>query len=336
MELETRNINGHQWPQHALFRSNGDNAQKSPAIWFACSNDHDLDILHPLSTTAFERYGQITPPEANLPADPCHGTAREASIPDAQLQNETLWPGDQEMQHVGNYQPPLSNSEEKPHFQQKPALKRKKMAEQKSTGQTTVFQMPEYEINSAANLQPRNRKRGRPRSQLPTVETSTSSGYLLQIASARQSYLEKNRVAANKCRERKKEDTNKLEARFHMYSDENQALKEKIAVLREEVIQLKNEVLSHAECGFWAVDEYIARCAGNLLGVSAPTGMYESQKQYRPGSSSWCTPTLAQMERESGTTNSFPSQGTSDSCSHDDLEVLDLLGHLKEDEEQDT
>ncbi|KAK7178311.1 bZIP transcription factor [Paraphaeosphaeria sporulosa] len=335
MELGTGNTNGHQWPQHALFRSNGDNAQRYPAIWFACSNDHDLDIPHPLlSTTAVERYGQIIPPEANLPADPCHGAMREASIPLDQLPNEALRPGDQEVQCLGNYQPPLSNSEEKPEFQQKPALKRQSNAKRKSTGQTTVFNMSEYEINSAANPQPRKRKRGRPRSQLHTVETSTSSGYLLQIASARQSHLEKNRVAAHKCRQRKKEDTNKLEARFHMHSDENKALKEEVAMLREEVIELKNEVLSHAECGFWAVDEYIARCAGNVLSVSAPTGMSASQKQRQPGSSSWCTPPITQVEREPGTSNSFPSQGTSD-FSQDDFQALDLLEHL-EDEEQET
>lgn len=38
-------------------------------------------------------------------------------------------------------------------------------------------------------------------------------------------------------------------------------------MLREEVLELKNEVLRHAGCGFWAVDEYLTRCAGDLLGV---------------------------------------------------------------------
>ncbi|KAK7178396.1 bZIP transcription factor [Paraphaeosphaeria sporulosa] len=268
MDLDTRNTRGLEWPHHALFSLNGNDTQKSAAIG---SNDHGLNIPHSLlSTTTVERYGQITPPEANSPADPCYGSAREASIPIDQLQNEALWPDDQQVQHLGKYQPPLSNSEEKLQFQQKPAFKRQKIAKQRSTGQTTVIHKSEHETNSAVNPQPQKRKRGRPRSELHTVETFTSSGHLLQIASARQSRLEKNRVAAHKCRQRKKEDTNKLEARFHMHSAKNEALKEKVAVLREEVIELKNEVLSHAECGFLAVDEYLERCSGNLLGISAP------------------------------------------------------------------
>ena len=47
-------------------------------------------------------------------------------------------------------------------------------------------------------------------------------------------------------------------------------LKENVALLREEVLDLKNEVLGHAGCGFWAIDEYLARCAGGLLGIEAP------------------------------------------------------------------
>ena len=42
-------------------------------------------------------------------------------------------------------------------------------------------------------------------------------------------------------------------------------------MLREEVLSLKNEVLRHAGCGFWAVDKYLARYAGDLLGIEVPS-----------------------------------------------------------------
>jgi hypothetical protein len=42
-------------------------------------------------------------------------------------------------------------------------------------------------------------------------------------------------------------------------------------MLREQVLNLKNEVLRHAGCGSWAIDKYVERCAGNLLGVEIPS-----------------------------------------------------------------
>jgi hypothetical protein len=113
------------------------------------------------------------------------------------------------------------------------------------------------------------------------IEAYTADGYPFQVSSARQTHLEKNRVAAHKCRQRKKEYINGLEGRAREFSNKNKMLKENVALLREEVLTLKNEVLRHAGCGFWAVDEYLARCAGDLLGMDAPgMGARKSASQY--------------------------------------------------------
>jgi len=111
------------------------------------------------------------------------------------------------------------------------------------------------------------------------VKACTAGGFLFQVPSARQSYLEKNRVAAHKCRMRKKDYINGLEGRAREYSNKNKLLKEKVALLREEVLELKNEVLQHARCGFWVIEEYLARCAGDLLSIQAPAGMSGSGKR---------------------------------------------------------
>jgi hypothetical protein len=119
------------------------------------------------------------------------------------------------------------------------------------------------------------------------VEAYTADGYPFQVSSARQTHLEKNRVAAHKCRQRKKEYINSLEGRAREFSAKNKMLKENVALLREEVLDLKNEVLRHAGCGFWAVDEYLARCAGGLLGMNVPaSGMPGLHATSRHSSSS--------------------------------------------------
>ncbi|KAG9243260.1 putative transcription factor atf1 [Calycina marina] len=64
----------------------------------------------------------------------------------------------------------------------------------------------------------------------------------------RKNFLERNRVAALKCRQRKKQWLANLQAKVEMYSSENDNLGAQIAQLREEVVALKNLLLAHKEC----------------------------------------------------------------------------------------
>jgi hypothetical protein len=231
----------------------------------AMSNQQAFSIPPSLLTQAsIERYGQITPPEELSPADPPRDE-REHSIPVEQLRNETtFWPKQETAQSH------LSREE--------PSPKRRRTSRQASINQDETLHTPpsasappqQQQDNGDANPQPPKRKRGRPKSQPQMVEAYTAEGYPFQVSSARQTHLEKNRVAAHKCRQRKKEYINSLEGRAREHSAKNKLLKENVAILREEVLSLKNEVLRHAGCGFWAVDEYLARCAGDLLGMEAP------------------------------------------------------------------
>lgn len=213
-----------------------------------------------LTHATMERYGQVTPPEEPSPAHAPRDARneRETSIPVEQLRNETVfWP----------------KQEASP---QMPPAKRRRTSRQDSANQDAVAaSLPSVPVvqqqdNADGNPQPPKRKRGRPKSQPQMVEAYTADGYPFQVSSARQTHLEKNRVAAHKCRQRKKEYIGSLEGRAREFSAKNKMLKENVALLREEVLDLKNEVLRHAGCGFWAVDEYLARCAGGLLGMDAP------------------------------------------------------------------
>jgi hypothetical protein len=272
-----------------------------------------------LTHATVERYGQVTPPEELSPAD-LKRDDRETSIPVEQLRNE-IWPP----RHQENAQLDESRKE--------PSPKRRRTSQQTSANQdhpnNTLPSAPVPQHHQQQqdigdhNPQPPKRKRGRPKSQPQMVEAYTADGYPFQVSSARQTHLEKNRVAAHKCRQRKKEYINSLEGRAREHSARNKILKENVAMLREEVLSLKNEVLRHAGCGFWAVDEYLARCAGDLLGMEAP-GMRNSVSQHNsthqsPAMSTMSNPHLTnQQARET-------SMGSMSSADADEFGGLELL-----------
>ncbi|KAM0254941.1 hypothetical protein ACHAQJ_006249 [Trichoderma viride] len=64
----------------------------------------------------------------------------------------------------------------------------------------------------------------------------------------RKNFLERNRVAALKCRQRKKQWLANLQTKVEMFSSENDALTQQITQLREEVVNLKTLLLAHKDC----------------------------------------------------------------------------------------
>jgi len=64
----------------------------------------------------------------------------------------------------------------------------------------------------------------------------------------RKNFLERNRQAALKCRQRKKQWLASLQAKVEFYSNENDALNNEINDLRGELIQLKTILHSHRDC----------------------------------------------------------------------------------------
>jgi ATF/CREB family transcription factor len=64
----------------------------------------------------------------------------------------------------------------------------------------------------------------------------------------RKNFLERNRVAALKCRQRKKLWLANLQSKVEMFSSENDALTAQITQLREEVVNLKTLLLAHKDC----------------------------------------------------------------------------------------
>lgn len=281
------------------------------------NNTTAFTIPPALLTHSTERFGQFTPPEERSPAESARNV-REGSIPVQELMNEALWPTNGvDYQQTSSQGPQQMQS---PPEDDQPSAKRRRTSRQSASRQAQASASTQQEDDVNANPQPPKRKRGRPKSQPQMVEAYTSDGYPFQVSSARQSHLEKNRVAAHKCRQRKKEYIGGLEGRARDFSAKNKALKESVAILREEVLSLKNEVLRHAGCGFWAVDEYLARCAGDLLGMEGPGAVRTNSLQHH------ASPTMPQTRSRQDSDETAASIGsmssTPDADGFDSLELL--------------
>ena len=75
----------------------------------------------------------------------------------------------------------------------------------------------------------------------------------------RSKFLERNRVAASKCRQKKKEWTASLESRVRDLQNCRTQLSVVVDSLKEEVLFLKGELLQHTNCGCTRIREYLSQ-----------------------------------------------------------------------------
>lgn len=80
-----------------------------------------------------------------------------------------------------------------------------------------------------------------------------------EVDEKRSKFLERNRVAASKCRMKKKEWTNNLEQRARELQSNKAQLAMMVGALKEEMLYLKGEVLKHNNCNCTAMREYLNR-----------------------------------------------------------------------------
>lgn len=106
----------------------------------------------------------------------------------------------------------------------------------------------------------------------------------------RSKFLERNRVAASKCRQKKKEWTGNLEARARELQNNKNQLAVIVNSLKEEVIFLKGEMLKHTSCGCERVRDYLEKKADSITSANAsppqPFWSAASPVQSAPGSKS--------------------------------------------------
>ncbi|KAJ2357411.1 hypothetical protein H4S01_006497 [Coemansia sp. RSA 2610] len=91
---------------------------------------------------------------------------------------------------------------------------------------------------------------------------SNTDGDATQEQARRRRFLERNRIAASKCRQKKKLWVQELERRAEDVTMQNRSLHIAVAQLKEEVMILKNQLLAHRNCNCSAIHQYLqAECA---------------------------------------------------------------------------
>ncbi len=80
----------------------------------------------------------------------------------------------------------------------------------------------------------------------------------------RSKFLERNRIAASKCRQKKKEWTQNLEDRARELQKNNNQLRMVVDSCRQEVLFLKGELLKHSQCECESIQAFIKSGANNF------------------------------------------------------------------------
>ncbi|KAL8998297.1 MAG: hypothetical protein Q9169_002611 [Polycauliona sp. 2 TL-2023] len=123
----------------------------------------------------------------------------------------------------------------------------------------------------------RSRKNGRS-SKSSTGQASSSADDV-----RRSKFLERNRVAASKCRQKKKEWTQNLETRARNLQKENHSLRITLDSMRDEMIFIKGEMLKHTTCGCEQIRSWVDSNQGSPS-TSPVVKMEHSPINSAPGS----------------------------------------------------
>jgi hypothetical protein len=89
----------------------------------------------------------------------------------------------------------------------------------------------------------------------------------------REKFLERNRVAASKCRQKKNTWTKDLEERARELNSERQALTAHVAALKHELLELKCRCLEHVNCECKQLRQYLKDAVAGLQ--PAPAALYQ-------------------------------------------------------------
>ncbi|GKZ33883.1 hypothetical protein AbraIFM66950_003970 [Aspergillus brasiliensis] len=152
----------------------------------------------------------------------------------------------------------------------------------------SVSQYQSYEGTAYANPTPRGSfsqpaasegaeppSKRRKSSKNSTVNSSSpESGDKESEKAKREKFLERNRLAASKCRQKKKRQTEDLRDQFKFLSERKEYLTRLIDTLRSEILLFKNFLLEHAGCNDEAISLHLSTMVKNItqqdsLGSSA-------------------------------------------------------------------
>ncbi|KAH7231293.1 uncharacterized protein BKA55DRAFT_714352 [Fusarium redolens] len=126
----------------------------------------------------------------------------------------------------------------------------------------------------------------------------------------RRRVLERNRMAANKCRLRKRDEALALAAREETMEDQNRYLMTCFESLTVEIYHLKTQLLRHTECNCVLIQNYIAneaqKCVNRLVACSTAFDTYGNSLSLCDGSPSDAS-TTKELNTQSLNGGRFPA-----------------------------
>jgi hypothetical protein len=268
MIMSTKNHQTFDWATASYLGCDDSSTTGRQEIWTELDGIHSSEpnrgiAPYLLTHTSSEKSEQVTPRLTQSPTELFWERVPETAVVVNQPGDEILWP----MLQADSFQE-----------QEKVWLEHQATKKQDTELQNTDEKMAATHSEAYSEAprpvmtgRPTQRKRGRPRKYFPQSEVQSGNTSRADFSSERQFHLEKIRIAAAKCRERSKGHVVELVARASDLSSKNKTLKAEETALREQILNIKNEVLRHAGCGSWAIDGYVSQCAGDILGVKAPS-----------------------------------------------------------------
>ena len=171
----------------------------------------------------------------------------------------------------------------------------------------------------------RGRKTG-PYSKLEGSSSGASGRHGGLEESRRSKFLERNRVAASKCRQKKKEWTQNLENRARQLQKENGSLRLMLESLRDEMLFIKGEMLKHTGCGCEQIQAFL-NSSINSIDNSPFIKHEQSPINSAPGSRRGSVSTAGFADNQDP---SMASQNMSEHSDRKDIETL-LMNELVND-----
>ncbi|EAA58248.1 hypothetical protein AN6849.2 [Aspergillus nidulans FGSC A4] len=140
---------------------------------------------------------------------------------------------------------------------------------------STVYSVPSHDSKSAylpstiegsSESPPKRRRSGS--SNMSGSRGSTRASTSVEPTSPGDDKQEKtrarNRLAASKCRQKKKEQNHMLETRYEQEKMKNEELTRTVNSLRDAIVVAKDQLLAHSECGHESIKAYIQNMAKNI------------------------------------------------------------------------
>ncbi|PWW79483.1 hypothetical protein C7212DRAFT_168962 [Tuber magnatum] len=225
---------------------------------------HNMLVNYPTETRS--AHGQITPPE-----DPTSLTPRQ--------QGESIFDDDDCFNDEYTI---MANTDHSP------SRNCQTLAEEdcntSSRGSAGVVGRPRARTNNRGSTNRRTKK--------TSVEDDSAK------EAKRQKFLERNRIAASKCRRKKKQWTQNLEDTAREVQAASKKLNKQVSVLRDELLHLKGELLKHNGCSCERIKQYLMNEATRVVeGSSASASANNAATASATANSSSSNNTLHQASR---------------------------------------